>query len=238
MLDRRIVGTSLELEQDFPAMAFREPPRLETILESLKTDALRVLARKVGAGTGRSKDELVAAIRSSKARRKTILEQLKQVELVEICKRFGIPATAATAKSRLVLRLGWRVFIVHRGSVLAAASKLRAGLSAHEPIFLDSESLRAAAPWPREILDALNSAVGYVVMISDDFESPWIADEVIRIVDSVKRRRVSVCPLFLGGVPRTLDDVPYGLAGFQPLDGTDLAAAAIKIAEEFAALPR
>src|SRR5678815_843449 len=142
---------------------FPEPPSLYEILKTLKLTTLQQLARKFGVPRTGNKEQLVRDIVDSSVGRRTILSKLKTIDLCMICKQFKILAARGTRKERLILRLCWRVFIVHRRSALAIAKELRSCLLYTSPIFLDAEGIRAGSSFPREIHDAVNSAQGYVI---------------------------------------------------------------------------
>jgi hypothetical protein len=113
----------------------------------------------------------------------------------------------------------WDAFLAYAGPDRPMALGLHArlrdrGLAA----FLDCRDLAATAVWPVALPAALANSRRVVFLLSSHTSAAWYQmDEVARAVERIRDGRIEGVVVHLGPRPKTLDDVPYGLAPLQSL---------------------
>jgi uncharacterized protein YjbI with pentapeptide repeats len=128
----------------------------------------------------------------------------------------------------------WDVFLAHASADGHVAERLYDRLSAHARVFLDSRTLRLAAPWDSQIAEAQASSRVTVALISSKAaESFYVRAEIQKAISMSRQPGTphSLVPVFLEPM-QNIRDMPYGvelIQGIRLFDGARIAEAAQSI---------
>ncbi|MEJ2157485.1 MAG: toll/interleukin-1 receptor domain-containing protein [Desulfobacteraceae bacterium] len=122
-------------------------------------------------------------------------------------------------------RLRYIYFLAHAGCDTESAKQLRDLLHPEIPVFLDAYDLSPGDLWDAVLPNYQKQALATVAILSSSVDSAYYLREEIANAIAYQRQdndRHRLIPVFMDGIPKNPDEVPYGVRVRHALDASKL----------------
>jgi len=121
-------------------------------------------------------------------------------------------------------------FLAHAGRDTEPAKELRNLLHPDIPVFLDAYDLALGDQWNVLLPNYQKQALATVAILSSSVDSAYYLREEIANAIAYQRNdetRHRLIPVYIDGLPKNPEDVPYGVRGIHALDAAQLGMAGV-----------
>ncbi len=121
-------------------------------------------------------------------------------------------------------------FLAHAGRDMEPAKELRNLLHPDIPVFLDAYDLAPGDQWDLVLPNYQKQALATVAILSSSVDSAYYLKEEIANAIAYQRQdetRHRLIPVYIDGLPKNPDEVPYGLRVRHALDAARLGMAGV-----------